>query len=86
MAKDTFSQTLGIVCHELRNPVHALLGTLTLLADERGKHVELAPALTSVHTMKTVLDDVLEMQRHGMVSRPSLLACVRALVCKRVCE
>jgi signal transduction histidine kinase len=73
IAKETFSQTLGIVCHELRNPVHALKGLLVMIAEDvRLAHLpgllsELATAQGCVGTMQSVLDDVLEMQRHDVV-------------------
>jgi hypothetical protein len=73
IAKETFSQTLGIVCHELRNPVHALKGLLVMIADDvRLAHLpgllsELSTAQGCVGTMQSVLDDVLEMQRHDVV-------------------
>ena len=75
IAKETFSQTLCIVCHELRNPVHALQGMLSVFLDENngmlttGQRYELNSALSSVRTMQSVLDDVMEMQRQDVVSR-----------------
>ncbi len=75
IVKDTFSQTLGIVCHELRNPVHALTGSLSALMDTPGivsvpdAVEEVKLAISSVSTMQCVLDDVMEMQRHDSVCR-----------------
>ena len=73
VAKETFSQTLGIVCHELRNPVHALQGMLTMFredyADVLGPDMskDLHAIAGCAQTMQAVLDDVVEMQRthHG---------------------
>ena len=75
IVKNTFSQTLGIVCHELRNPVHALTGSLAALLDVHGVAAlpeaseEIRLATASVSTMQCVLDDVMEMQRHDTVCR-----------------
>ena len=83
VAKETFSQTLGIVCHELRNPVHALQGTLSALMDECRPllkpqlRAEVLAAMTCAKTMQNVLDDVVEMQRHDVVSA---LRCGRCAV------
>jgi hypothetical protein len=76
IAKETFSHTLGIVCHELRNPVHALKGVLSIGMEDSGKReglpaVDVAVALDCVNAIQHVLDDVLEMQRTDVVSRVS---------------
>ena len=73
VAKETFAQTLTIVCHELRNPVHALQGTLNMLMEDShgvlrpNLQTELLTAISSARTIEAVLDDVLEMQREDVV-------------------
>ena len=74
VAKETFSQTLGIVCHELRNPVHALQGMLTMFREDyadvlrTGMKRDLGAITMCARTMQLVLDDVVEMQRCNIVS------------------
>ncbi len=77
IAKQTFSQTLGIVCHELRNPVHALQGIISMLQEEDAVKAEasvcneLVAAEGSARTMQAVLDSVLELQQHDLVCQYS---------------
>jgi signal transduction histidine kinase len=74
IAKETFSHTLGIVCHELRNPVHALKGILVFGSNPEGSNpgglsaADVAQALECVDTIAGVLNDVVEMQRTDVVS------------------
>lgn len=74
IAKETFSHTLGIVCHELRNPVHALKGILSLgVEDDAGGGglgaSDVRVALECVDIIVGVLNDVVEMQRTDVVSQ-----------------
>jgi hypothetical protein len=94
IAKETFSHTLGIVCHELRNPVHALKGILTIgVEDGDGSGClpasDVGVALDCVNIIQAVLDDVLEMQRTDVVRpgafgwrcKSAYLVCFRAGCC-----
>jgi signal transduction histidine kinase len=89
IAKETFSQTLGIVCHELRNPVHALSATLGMFLEDSkskltpGMQYEILTALGSVGTMQAVLDDVLELQRHDFVRAGCVFVC--SWTCTQLC-
>ena len=89
IVKNTFSQTLGIVCHELRNPVHALAGSLAALLDVHGVAAlaeaaeEIKLATASVSTMQCVLDGIMEMQRHDTVclTLARVLVLLQSLYC-----
>lgn len=88
-AKDTSNQSksdlLSFICHELRNPLHAILGITHMSLDDSGgsmKEPDTRTILDCALSMKRITDEVLDISRleHGKIKLESIPFSLRLLL------
>jgi len=88
VAATTHARVVSYICHEMRNPLHALMGGLDLFLHDHmplmsaAMRADIDSLLQSAAQMKSVLNDVLDIRRldGGHVDVEEAVADVRALV------